>query len=88
MTTRIERRRRLTSSKHYDGMATRHGCWRGQTRGADILPLDQPAEEVVEENSLDPTPNKVRPSDPEEAPAVEPLVLDKTKKSYTVVINT
>ena len=49
-------------------------------------PLDQSAEEGVEENSLDPAPNQVGPSTPADTTAVELLVLGKTKKSYPVVI--
>ena len=36
--------------------------------------------------SLDPALNQVGLSAPAETTAVEPLVLDKTKKSYTVVV--
>ena len=55
--------------------------------GADTPPLDQPAEEGVEENSLDPAPHQVGPSYPAETTVVEPPVLDKTKKDYPVVIS-
>ena len=49
-------------------------------------PLVQPAEEQVEENSVDPAPLMLRPSDPAETTVVEPLAPKKIKKSYTVVI--
>ena len=66
-------------------------CWNGYPvwllEGADMPPLDQPTDKAVEENSLDPAPNQGGPSDPVETTAVEPPVLDKTKKSYPVVIS-
>ena len=53
---------------------------------ADMPPPNQLAEEELEENSLDPAPHQGRLSDPAETTVVDPPVLDKTKKSYPVVI--
>ena len=44
--------------------------------GADMPLPDQPAEEEVEENSLDPAPLQLGPSDPAETTAVKPPVWD------------
>ena len=64
-------------------------CWNSYLalllEGADMPPADQPADEEVEENSLDPAPHQGGPSVPAETIAVEPPVLDKVK-SYPVVI--
>ena len=49
-------------------------------------PLDQQAEEGMEENSLDPALHQVGLSYPAETTAVKTPVLNKTRKSYTVVI--
>ena len=51
-----------------------------------MLPSDQPAEEWVEENSLDPAPKQAGPSAHAETTAGELPVLDKTKRRYPVVI--
>ena len=65
-------------------------CWNGYhawlLEGTEMPPLDQPAYKGVEENSLDPAPHQGWPSDPAVTTAVKPLVLDKIKKSYPVVI--
>ena len=55
-------------------------------KGSDTPALDQPAEEVMEQNFLDPAPNLAGPSAPTETTVVESPVLDKTKKRYPVVI--
>ena len=75
-----EEKAHIKQALHWNG----YPAW--LLEGADMPPLDQPAEEGVEENSLDPAPNQVGSSAPVETTAVEPPVLDKTKKSYPVVI--
>ena len=60
-------------------------CWKGYPawllEGADMPPLDQLAEQVMEENSLDPAPLQVGGSNPAETTVVQPPVLDTTRKS-------
>ena len=60
---------------------------RGMAVGGSIMPpLDHPAEEEAEENSLDPALLQLGPSDPAETTAVEPPVPEINKRSYPVVI--
>ena len=49
-----------------------------------MLQPDQPAEEGMDKNPLDPALDQAGPSTPAETTAVEPTVLDKTKKRYPV----
>ena len=45
-------------------------------------PPIQPAEGEVEENSLDPSPLQLRPSDPAETAVVEPPVLGENQEEW------
>ena len=52
--------------------------------GGVYAPPVQPAEEEVEENSLDPAPLQLRPSDPAETTVVEPPVPEKNEEELPI----